>query len=48
MPITTKDGPSALVTNAIPKNAFESRPAIVMQNEETMPSSGLSTRLTIM
>jgi hypothetical protein len=48
VPITTKDGPSALVTNAIPKNAFESRPAIVMQNDETKPSRGPSTRLTIM
>ena len=48
VPITTQPGPSALVTNAIPKNAFESSPAIVMQNDETKPSTGPSTRLTIM
>ena len=48
VPIMTSEGPSALVTNAMPKNAFESRPAIVMQNDEMKPSSGPSTRLTIM
>ena len=48
VPIMTNDGPSALVTNAMPKKAFESRPAIVMQNDEMNPSSGPSTRLTIM
>ena len=48
LPIAMADGLTAKMTNARPKKAFERKPAIAMQNDETMPSRGCSTRLTSM
>ena len=48
LPIAMAEGLTAKIANARPKNAFERKPAIDMQNEETMPASGWMTRLTIM
>ena len=39
-PMPVSPGPRPTVTNASPKKAFDSRPAIVRQNDEISPATG--------
>ena len=47
-PTPVSPGASPMVTKAMPKKAFESSPARVMQNDEMIPTAGWMTRLTSM
>ena len=47
-PTATQSGTMPAVITARPKNAFDSRPAVVMQKTETHPIAGWMTRLTSM
>ena len=46
-PTMISPGPTAMVANAIPKNALESMFAKFVKSDEIMPTAGCSTRLTI-
>jgi hypothetical protein len=47
-PTATQSGTTPAVTTASPKNAFERRPAVVMQKTDIQPMAGWMTRLTSM
>ena len=42
------EGLTAKMANASPKKAFDRKPAMDMQNDETTPATGWMTRLTSM
>ena len=47
-PTASQSGEMPAVTTARPKKAFESSPAVVMQNTDTYPTAGWMTLLTSM